>query len=98
MKVIYYPKCSCGWKGEGWSDKNPQSWLSFVRFFQILRPGTVDNFKGVHITPTMWEYLDILYEEHRGPKHNVQFVANVTLEDSDVGHLHDRRKVHGQGY
>ena len=95
MKVIYYPRCSCGWRGEGWSDKNPQSWLSFVRVFQILRPGTIDNFKGVHLSPTVREYLDTFKKEHYGPDHNVSIIANVTLTDEDVLMLGGKGNVQG---
>lgn len=85
MKVIYYPKCSCGWKGTAWSDSKPQSLMAVLDFFKILKPGTVlDKLKDLHLTPTVMEQLEVIRAVHVGEDHNVKLILDIPLTDEDI--------------
>lgn len=88
MKIIYYLKCSCGWKAEPLSDSKPQTLLSILDFIKILRPGTeLDRIKQVHLTPTIMGMLQTIRERHVGDEHHVKFILDIPLTDRDVVRL-----------
>ncbi len=91
MKIIYYPRCSCGWKGTAWSDSKPGSLLAVLDFMKIVKPGTVLDRLQIHLTPTMMELIDEIEANHTGDDHHVKFVLDVPLTDSDVHRIHFNR-------
>lgn len=87
MKILYYLKCSCGWKANTLIDSKPGSLLSILDFIKILRPGTeLDRIK-LHMTPAIMTMLETIRKGHVGEEHHVKFTLDIPLTDQDVVRL-----------